>query len=183
MRTLTLTAAGLAASALLAFSAQAATLTMVTDKSTYNVGETITITVTGNSQGESATNVIGRITFDPTRTTVLTQSQTQYVSFGGFIMWTLGALNQQATNFKSFDQIGGLSPLPVSNDPLIAIATLSADAVGVVDFSWVTTGTDKLDFFSISQAAGQTVTIIPEPTTAALLGMGLLGLAVAGRRR
>jgi len=183
MRTLTLIAAGLAASALLAFTAQAATLTMVTDKSTYSVGETITITVTGNSEGEATTSVIGRITFDPTRTTVLTQTQTQYLSFGGFVMWSLGALNQQPTNFKSFDQIGGLSPIPVSNDPLTAVATLSADALGVVNFNWVTTGTDALNFFSVSSGPGQTITIIPEPTTAALLGMGLLGLAVAGRRR
>jgi hypothetical protein len=28
-----------------------------------------------------------------------------------------------------------------------------------------------------------TFTIIPEPTTASLLGLGLLGLAAAGRRR
>lgn len=183
MRTLTLTAAGLAASALLAFSAQAATLTMVADKSTYNIGETITITVTGNSGGAAATNVIGLINYDSSLSTYQSGTQSQYESFGGFVMWSLGTLFVTPTTFTSFDQIGGLSPLPVSNDPLIATATLLADAAGVINFSWLTTGTDALDFFGLTNAAGTSVTIVPEPTTAALLGIGLLGLAVAGRRR
>ena len=42
----------------------------------------------------------------------------------------------------------------------------------------------NVGFFGITgtQSLGN-YTVIPEPTTAALMGLGLLGLAVSGRRR
>jgi hypothetical protein len=40
-----------------------------------------------------------------------------------------------------------------------------------------------VDIAGVSNLGTFTVTAIPEPTTASLLGLGLLGLTVAGRRR
>jgi len=50
-------------------------------------------------------------------------------------------------------------------------------------------GGSQLDFFGIYQYpisspdTGTTFSIIPEPTTATLIGLGLFGLALGGRRR
>ena len=48
----------------LATSAQATTLVMTTDKANYAQGETIIVTVTGDSQGAVDTHIIGKLTYD-----------------------------------------------------------------------------------------------------------------------
>jgi opacity protein-like surface antigen len=175
----------------LASAANAATLTITQSGSgTYTIGQSITLTITGDSQGESALNVTGFLDF--TNSAVVgnlagnTQSQNTLHAFGS-VPWTPGALNACAgSSCKVFDQLGalGLSPSPAS-DLLVATLTLTAGAAGTSVASWNTnqaTGT-ALQFFSLSNAAGTSITVVPEPTTAALLGLGLFGLAVSGRRR
>jgi hypothetical protein len=39
-----------------------------------------------------------------------------------------------------------------------------------------------LDWFGVTNAPGVSITVVPEPATALLLGAGLLALALAGRR-
>jgi len=188
MRTLTLTAAGVAASVFLAFSAQAATLTMVADQSTYNVGDTITLTITGDSEGGSASGIFGTVSYNQGLTAVTSQSQNQLTAFGGGLSWTVGVLaldDPNAGTADSFNQLYGVAP-GGADQLLVSTITLTADAAGVASFSWLTNaGLESLDFFGLTNASGTSVNIVavPEPTTAALLGMGLLGLAVAGRRR
>ena len=58
----------------------------------------------------------------------------------------------------------------------------------VLTWIWLTSPTtQQIDFFnfnnSVAPVPALSITVIPEPTTAALLGMGLLGLAAARRRR
>ena len=187
MRTLTLTAAGVAASVFLAFSAQAATLTIVADAATYNVGDTITLTITGDAQGASSIALFGTVNYDQSLTTATANSQTSLPSFGGGLPWTMGALfidNPNAGTADAFNGLIGVTP-QVPDQLAVSTITLTADAAGIAAFSWFTgTGTlEDLDFFGLTNAAGTSVLIVPEPTPAALLGMGLLGLAVAGRRR
>ena len=82
----------------------------------------------------------------------------------------------------ALNQVAGLSPLPADTH-FSATIVLSAGSPGVVNVDWNRTpGANLLDFYG-ANGTGETFTIVPEPTTAGLLGLGLLSLAVAGRRR
>ncbi|NRA06964.1 MAG: PEP-CTERM sorting domain-containing protein [Myxococcales bacterium] len=97
-----------------------------------------------------------------------------------------------AGNYQAFSQIGGLAPGPNTNgmtpgDPFFTGAssltavftTIAVAGSHDIDMSAIGVG-----FFGI--AGPRTLgsyTVVPEPTTAALMGLGLLGLAATARKR
>jgi len=105
-------------------------------------------------------------------------SQTTVFSFAG-------ALNCTTAFCAAFSQIsGGVGPVPVGvTNFVIATTTFMVDPTVplgfVYSFNWRTTpSSQRLDFFGVTNAPGVSFTI-PEPTIAALLGVGLVGLALA----
>jgi len=90
----------------------------------------------------------------------------------------------------AFLQINPTIPLPPPNvsDFLIAVTpfTIQPDEVPgtVITFNWQSTPSfQRLDFFGITSHPGISITVVPEPTTAALLAASLLAVGMAARRR
>ena len=162
--------------------AGAATLVVESDKLVYLVGETIQLTVTGDSEGAAGTSIVGRLEYSAALTETVTSSQTQHTSFDGNFPWTPAALPVGDGFATVFNQGFLLNPETV--DQLqIATATLVAEAAGVVSVGFDVSSPWELNFFGLTSAPGTSFTIVPEPATAALLALGMAGLALVGRGR
>jgi hypothetical protein len=153
----------------------------------YTSGDTITLTVVATANlGETGSAAFGDLLLSGTGSvlggSVVSQSLT---SFGGAIVWIDGAHPCSPTVCTAMNQIV-LGTFPVDNTPLaIAVITYTAGNAGTVNVTWDAT---TFDFFGLNTGttpAGTSFDIvpIPEPTTAAMLGLGLFGLAMTGRSR
>jgi hypothetical protein len=171
--------------------ASAATLSVVSDKTTYLVGETITLSVNGDAQGATAFSIFGRLEYNGSLVNNGTITQKL---IGAGTDWTKGPAGQGDTNAntatsafsEAFNQVSLSGGGQTATNPITTI-TLIAQAVGVVNANWnqVSGSGFELGYFGITSSPGVTFTIVPvpEPSTVALLGLGLLGLTVSGRRR
>jgi hypothetical protein len=176
----------------MALGAQAATLTMSTDKATYLPGETITMTILGDSEGAEALGAYGSVVYDTAFVSSNAGSQTQTaLKTAAGVKWIRGALATDGVYFgtqDAFSQINGTTVAAGTTKKLTAVMTFTADSAGTASFSWLEeAGGLNLNFFGLSSNAlvnqPFSVDIIPEPSTAGLMGLGLIGLVLAGRRR
>jgi hypothetical protein len=159
--------------------ASAATVGISADSAVYEVGDTITLTVNTDSQGEALDFAVAYVAYTGPVTAL---SASQVLGGPG---WVAGVLTpSDSPGFKkSLDQLS----VPAARDPGTSITgtlTFQATGSGLASFTVGSNPSFPGDPFSFGTAlpgASVSVTIVPEPTTAALLGCGLLGLAA--RRR
>jgi hypothetical protein len=159
--------------------AEAATLTITPDKAIYAVGETIMLSIVGDSEGGADSFVTGRLVFDASLAEYVTGSQTPLTSFGGAVPWATFPVGGGAGFADAFHQIVSPNPFPVDN-LLEATVILIATAPGSLDIAWGSIGVE-LRFFGLTSAPGVSVTLVPEPATLLLVSAGVL--ALAQRRR
>jgi hypothetical protein len=157
----------------------------------YLPGETITLTVHVTSNGgETDWTVFGAIEYG---TQVAPGTRTQVSLPPGD--WTLGA-QTCAPNVRWCAVMNQIHVTNTMMDPIAIDATdffvatanfiVDSQAVpgSVLQFNWRTSpSTQAFDFFGLTNAPAYSVTIIPEPAPGALLGMGVVVLALASRRR
>jgi hypothetical protein len=170
----------------MSLSAQAATVTATANKSTYGFGETITITTIGDSTGLTADFVLGGLIYAGSLMNADGGNTQTKLRVTDGAKWTTGPLLTSANTSDSFNQIkpDALSSIPAdSSKKLTSVMTFTVgNTAGTAVFAWITSGADPTTFFGTTLSA-PTVTIIPEPTTAGLMALGLVGLVIAGRRR
>lgn len=175
----------------LASSASAATLSLDTDAATYNISDTITVTMTLTTDGTTpgALSAFAQVAWDgAVGVGAASSSQDGNLSsFSGGIQWTAGGgLCAAADLCTMIDQLQGLTSFAPDAATITATLEIHANAVGALNLQVVDS---SFNVFGLSSGATQVganaaaATVVPEPGTAAMVGLGLLGLASVGRRR
>ena len=177
-----------------AVSASAAVNITLSASGTFTPGSLITLTTTATSNGgETALTAFGAINFSDTQlnSNVAGNSQVNLSTVGDAQPgWSSNALLCTTAFCVAFNQTkatpagtAGITDLPIATTTFVIDPATAPGSV--INFAWRTTpSTQRLDWFGLTNAPGVSVTVaVPEPTTAALLGLGILGLAVSGRRR
>ena len=167
----------------IASAAHGVSLAVSSDKLTYNVGETITLTVSGDDAGVTAYGIHGRLIYDGSLVDHGSRTQNRAGPVG---VWVVGPLNAVDTNgpgsFSDAMNQSAAAGTDAANYPgVVSVVTLIAQAVGLVDVQWGTTDPNQLYFFGVTSAPGTSFTIVPEPASAALLALGLVALAALRR--
>ncbi len=175
----------IAAAALVGFAstATAATITITTDKAVYNFSESILLTVTASSGGELFVGSAIGVTYDSSlASNGATAVQSAYPAAGWF--------TASPAAFNGVGQYGTHNAFAfVPSDPGTITSTgnlVAGNTAGFLTLGYGLAPPDMLLWGNPNLAANPsvlTVQIVPEPTTAAMLGLGLFGIALTGRRR
>ena len=166
---------------------------------TLGVGETVTVEVFFDTQGEADVTLLSvSVLFDSDAFTWAGSSPTYILYTGGKganylkpattnLTLRVGTTNQLLIDFQN-------NILPGSNaasgSAVIATVTFHVDALGDGSADFALSNSHPGNILQLGDNSNPTNSVsgnfaiaTPEPTTAVLVGLGLLGLGVAGRRR
>ena len=173
----------------------AATLTVTTDKPAYLPGETVTITAVGNSGGATDIWMFGSLVFDtaalldPTAIVLEIETGTSQSWLPGVLGCSTPAGPGNCWILNHIDPTPPFLGLPM--DPIeqtLAIVTATAGAPGSYGIDWSEVPGSGLYFFGLESGPGANLiiqntsfSVIPEPATALLFGLGLIALGAIRR--
>jgi hypothetical protein len=164
-------------------SADAATLSLFTDAADYAPGQQVTVTLIGDSGGELDNWMFGRLHFDPTM--FLNPSSILLAPESGTAEeWITGNPNTCVTdscymlNHIAFPDFIGMVP----TSQTLATFTATIGRSGIANMTW----DSDLHFFGSRSddliAPDLSFIVLPEPTTALLVALGLVGVGAIRRR-
>lgn len=163
-------------------------MAIVPDQVSYLPGQTVTLSIVVDATGASDDAIFGSFTYDPAILLGGNASQVALTSIIGGQAWDLGPplCPESFGRCEAFTQLTpGLPPAPVQQPAgfVISAVTFTAGAIGATNLTWEVGGPYAFDFFDLLDAPGATVTVVPEPATAALLAAGLVALGARRRAR
>ena len=159
-----------------ALSASSAPILSITpSESSYRVGDLIVLQIHGDPNGVAAGTIFGRLVFESALATWVSSEQQFLSFFGGGFPWVGFALGGGEGFADAFNQVGG--PVAVPDGTLTATVSLQAAQPGTLSLSW----DDPLVFFGIAKPPDVVITIVPEPSTASLTALGIVGLCLSRR--
>jgi hypothetical protein len=174
-----------------ALSANALANVSVTHTGTALPGNTITleVRVTVSPGDGNDTSLFGALVYPTSGIGPVTPGTQNALAGTTFAPGPLSCNTSRCVMFSQTSGLAGPQPGNVTNFLISSQNyTILPGFEGVLQWRWQTSpSTQQVDFFNFNNAVAPVpalaITIIPEPTTAALLGLGLLGLAAARRRK
>lgn len=161
------------------------------------IGDQFTIELRMDTEGETQlTSVFASVFADPSLFSYVSGVSPASILFNFSTYASLGRVSQpfvlgsDPAGLIRSASFAALSPSGVArNNQLLATLTFQAVAAGTASLSSLIAPGDDVTVSGLS-VAGQVqtgssalITVVPEPTTALLMGLGLAGLAAAGRRQ
>ena len=155
-------------------------------------GQTVTLQLTADvaaGEGTPQTGVFAELVSSALGVVSFTGSlQNALTSFGGAAPWTLFPLQCGGDACWGLNQANPniASPFPVDAfSGVIAELTIEGGTIGQTVIDIGNNFGNELNFFGLTagDVGSVAVEVVPEPTTAGLMAIGLAGLALAGRRR
>jgi len=188
-----LAAAGVAFTAASASATVSLSITSPDPDNRYAPGEAVTLQVFGTANaGETANTVSGSILYSSALFVTAGAGAGQPTTSQNAIPnFSPGAIQCTTNRCQAFNQVvlSGLALAPNVTDFLLSTLTFTVAASAtpqLFTFNWQSTPlVANLNWFGLDPLAqpGYTIQIVPEPTTVAMIGLGLFGLALASRDR